>query len=273
MESNNEIKELRTTKSVEEIQELLKKAFTCSLTLSQQQLVISKLRADSELAFQIGLTPEKFPELVENNPIIANEILFTFIKVSSLPSTNKPNTSLKDDNVPSILDSAVISSSPTITQYLSVLVNMEMSVHSMEVVNRLTTNIDLPAEFMNIYITKCIQSCENIQEKYMQNRLVRLVCVFLQSLIRNKIIDINEIFLEVQAFCVGFCHIREAAALFRLLKQHSGEISSNLTGNNQINNEQELSSSNANIKPNKICLINNHNFENCNKINLDDVIS
>ena len=175
-----------------EMRLLMDRAYQGTLNLQQQQKLLDELKIHPDLLEHVGFSPKKFPLLVENYPILSVECLAKFFF------------------------------SDQITEYLNALANMETSVHSMEVVNRLSTSIPLPQEFLHLYISSCIRKCEETKEKSaLQNRFVRLASVFIQSLIRNKVIDVKDFYVQVQGFSLRFPQIKEATSLLQLLQTFS----------------------------------------------------
>jgi hypothetical protein len=193
------------------------RAFLKPLAPNEQRLIMEVLNEDGttkkdpsvdseRLVQECGLNPQNLHRLVENNPMVAHECLLRILRPSSDYSEDDKN------------------------EYLSSLVSMDMSLHTMEVVNRLATHANnhpgspslLHPEYIHLFIGSCIASCENIPDQHAQNRLVRLVCVFVQSLLRNQIVQVEDIYVVMESFCIEFSRIREAAALFKMLRSSGG---------------------------------------------------
>ncbi|KAL9187790.1 hypothetical protein ACHAXT_006168 [Thalassiosira profunda] len=161
------------------------------------------------LVAESSLAPKTLPRLVEANPAVAVECL---VLILTAPAEEGGGIAGEKND------------------YLSALVGMEMSIHSMEVVNRLATQTAqggengeseplLHPEYVHLYISTCISACEGMgYDRHLQNKSVRLLCVFLQSLLGNGIVTVEDLFVEAQSFCIEFSRIREAAALFQMLK-------------------------------------------------------
>jgi hypothetical protein len=84
----------------------------------ESKSLIKGLKTDPELVFHIGMTPPKLPMLVINNPNVAYELLICM------------NNTMQ------------------ITKYYDALSGMKLTPNSLEVFNRLSTQVDLPQEFI-----------------------------------------------------------------------------------------------------------------------------
>lgn len=184
----------QNSQETSEFERLLKFSTERKLDASEEAYLKEAIKREHRLMESLGFTAELLPQLVEYNPMLTVEFLMTVLEHEDKSEIKK---------------------------YLHQMTQIPVTLQSLEVVNRLVSQVELPSDFIPYYISRCTKTCEDQK----QGRLVRLVCVFLRALINNSLYDMKDSLSEVQGFCVEFARIREAAALFRLLRKVDSERS------------------------------------------------
>jgi hypothetical protein len=108
------------------VRTLLTRAVKMSLKDDEQKILIRALKIDPELVFHIGMTPQRLPNIVINNPNIAFELLVCMTHTTQ------------------------------ITKYYDSLSQMKLSPNTLEVFNRLSGHVELPQEFIHIFLKNCM---------------------------------------------------------------------------------------------------------------------
>lgn len=129
---------------------------------------------------------EALPGIVDNNPTIAFNLLLYLIQLSSdlqggdnADATQKSNGAKSSSAKESAKNSTVASPEPSMVDgYLDTMTRSKrLTLHSLEVVNRLTGETTLSPRFLHGYIENAIRCCEQVEDKVGQARVVRMVCL------------------------------------------------------------------------------------------------
>lgn len=159
------------------------------LSQEEQDTFIAAITKDPELVFHVGITPANFHELVQHNSSIAHKVLIC------------------------------IYFSKQIMAYFDALSAMQMTIHSLEIFSQLANEVELPKEYMQIFLKTCIRQCNSSQETQLnKNRMVRLLSVFLYQLVKIKHINVEEMYGDIQHFCLEFLALKEVNALYKALQ-------------------------------------------------------
>lgn len=177
----------------ESIRELLRLSLNQKLSQEQVDIISSALKNNNKLAYKSGISHRNLGELVEKNSSVAVEIMIA------------------------------IMNSTKIQDFFGELVNFPMSINVLEVVNKLAMTMDLPAEFLHLFISNYMNNCKTMKDKYNQTRFVRLLCVFMSALLKNKILNNEDLYTEIEHFCTEFSTVKEAATVYKTIKSIPNE--------------------------------------------------
>ncbi|CAO3615145.1 unnamed protein product [Cunninghamella blakesleeana] len=168
------------------LSDLLTKSTTETLSIPETEMLNHALQLHPYVIHILPLLPHQLPKLIELNHILAVEI------------------------VPDLLNGPIADS------YLNFLSAPPVTCNSLEVIHHDLTSLQqtLPSDFLHMYISSAIRTCELLEGTW-QEKQVRTLAKFLQSLLDRNILPISEYMIEVQSFCLDYLKVRGVATLFR----------------------------------------------------------
>ncbi|KFH69083.1 hypothetical protein MVEG_05885 [Podila verticillata NRRL 6337] len=211
----SKLKRVEEAPNRQQLNSIMEQASVQALTFDQEQLMLTQFAPDAVKVHIPLPSLDALPGIVDNNPTIAFNLLLHLIQMSSDLDIKESNGKLQNGKSGKPVDSP----EPSIVDgYLDTMTHSKrLTLHSLEVVNRLTGATALSPQFLHAYIENAIRCCEMVDDKVGQARVVRMLCVFIQSLLRNDVITIPGYYHALQSFCVQFSRVKEVAVLFQTL--------------------------------------------------------
>lgn len=104
-------------------------------------------------------------------------------------------------------------------ELLASLELLPISLGSLEMLNDLTqtqllSNEEI-ARLIHGVLTNGVRTAESMGARQAQNRLVKLLCLFVQSVLRNEVVGLSDVYYLIQDLGVKFMSVKEARELWR----------------------------------------------------------
>ena len=220
-----------------EARAILEESFKVPVAPMRQSTASAALRRDASLAHVVARSADAFRETVEKNPPVAASVLLATARVPSARVARLPT--LLDvllENVGVHAMEVVAKAFEESREFFARNGNGAFFCSATETDGnetttaaetpgeKLSSSYPLPASFLTPFAARCVRRCVDggeggVGSSRSQHASARLTCMFLQVLLRERHVSVADLPAEVESFCVEFMSVKEAADLFRLVKQ------------------------------------------------------
>ncbi|GMS95584.1 hypothetical protein PENTCL1PPCAC_17759 [Pristionchus entomophagus] len=162
---------------------------------------ISKATSDSILTQKFRELPAKtISKLIEENVKIAAEVVYKLVE--------------RDPE--------------TVHYYMSIMMEMELSVHCIETVLKLYTGtLIIDRDPLRAFVSHCLQACDDVNiTASKQSRQVRMVCLFVSCLLKKDILPAEQQMPELSNFVLNHSSHRDTTNLYQALAEARSRLGS-----------------------------------------------